>query len=103
MLRKRIKDGRVLQLSEQWRHAGIRDGKARGAPEKGSPQGSGLSPLVANVSLHEVLETWVEAVVKAHCRGHVVLYRYADDVLIGCELAEDARRIKDVLPKRFAK
>jgi RNA-directed DNA polymerase len=61
------------------------------------------SPLLANVYLHEVLDTWFETVVKAHCRGQVVLYRYADAVLIGCELAEDARRIKDVLPKRFAK
>jgi RNA-directed DNA polymerase len=49
-----------------------------------------------------VLDTWFETVVKAHCRGQVVLYRYADDFIIGCELEEDARRIKEVLPKRFA-
>ena len=72
-------------------------------PEKGSPQGSVISPLWANVYLHEVLDTWFETVVQAHCRGKVVLYRYADDFVIGCERAEDARRIKEVLPKRFAK
>ena len=62
-----------------------------------------ISPLLANVYLHEVLDTWCETVVQAHCRGKVVLYRYADDVVIGCEWEEDARRIKEVLPKRFAK
>ena len=46
--------------------------------------------------LHEVLDTWCETVVQAHCRGKVVLYRYADDVGIGCEREEDARRIIEV-------
>jgi hypothetical protein len=62
-----------------------------------------LSPLLANVYVHEVLDTWFETVVQAHCRGEVVLYRYADDVMIGCEREADARRIIEVLPKRFAK
>src|SRR2546428_14034096 len=65
--------------------------------------GGVTSPLLANVYLHEVLDTWFETVVQAHCRGKVVLYRYADDVVIGCEREEDARRIIEVLPKRFAK
>jgi group II intron reverse transcriptase/maturase len=103
ILRQRSKDGRVLEVIALWLHAGILDGKEMGYPDKGSPQGSGLSPRLANVYLHEVLDTWCETVVQAHCRGPVVLSRYADDVLIGCELAEDARRIKDVLPKRCAK
>ena len=46
--------------------------------------------------LHEVLDTWFETVVQAHCRGKVVLYRYADDVIIGCEREADARRIIEV-------
>ena len=96
MLRKRIKDGRVLELIEMWLHAGILDGKAMVFPDKGSPQGSVLSPLLANVYLHEVLDTWFETVVQAHCRGKVVLDRYADDVVIGCEREEDARRIIEV-------
>lgn len=103
ILRKRVKDGRVLKLIEKWLKAGILDGKEMVFPEKGSPQGSVISPLLANAYLHEVLDTWFETVVKAHCRGQVVLYRYADDFIIGCELEEDARRIKEVLPKRFAK
>ena len=53
--------------------------------------------------LHEVLDTWWKTVVQAHCRGKVVLYRDADDCVIGCERAEDARRMSKVLLQRFAK
>jgi RNA-directed DNA polymerase len=103
ILRKRVNDGRLLKLIERWLVAGIMDGKELVFPEKGSPQGSVISPLLANVYLHEVLDTWFETAVKAHCRGKVVLYRYADDFVIGCEREADARRIMEVLPKRFAK
>jgi group II intron reverse transcriptase/maturase len=103
ILRKRIKDGSVLKLIEMWLKAGIMDGKELVFPEKGSPQGSVISPLLANVYLHEVLDTWFEDVVKPRCRGRVILTRYADDFIIGCEREEDARRIMQVLPKRFAK
>jgi len=103
ILRQRIKDGRVLEFIELWLQAGLLDGKEMVCPAKGRPQGSVLSPLLANGYLHEVLDTWCETVVQAHCRGTVVLYRYADDFGIGCEREEDARRIQEVLPKRFAK
>jgi hypothetical protein len=83
--------------------AGIMDGKELVFPEKGSPQGSVISPLLANVYLHEVLDKWFAEVVTAHCTGKVVLIRYADDFIIGCSREEDARRIMQVLPKRFAK
>jgi len=62
-----------------------------------------ISPLFANVYLHEVLDTWFAEVVRAHCRGNVVMYRYADDFVIGFELKEDADKIMAVLPKRFAR
>jgi len=103
ILRKRLKDGRVLELIEMWLQAGILDGKEMGCPDQGSPQGSVLSPLLATVYLHEVLDTWCETVVQAHCRGKVVLSRYADEVVMGCERAEDARRISEVRPQRCAK
>ena len=103
ILRKRVKDGRILELIESWLKAGIMDGKELVFPDKGSPQGSVISPLLANAYLHEVLDTWFAEVVTAHCRGKVVIYRYADDFVIGCELESDARRIMEALPKRFTK
>ena len=102
ILRQRIKDGRVLECIERWLKAGILDGKERVFPEQGRPQGSVLSPLLANGYVHEVLETGCETVVQAHGRGTGVLSRDADDCVMGCERAEDARRINEVLPKRFA-
>ena len=103
LLRKRIKDGRLLELIAMWLEAGIMDGKDLVFPEKGSPQGSVISPLLANVYLHEVLDVWFAAVVVPRCRGRVMLIRYADDFVIGCEREEDAQRIMKVLPLRFAK
>ena len=103
LLRKRIKDGRLLELIEMWLEAGVMDGKDLVFPEKGSPQGSVISPLLANVYLHEVLDGWFAEVVMPRCRGRVMLIRYADDFVIGCEREEDAQRIMKVLPLRFAK
>ena len=68
----------MLEFIELWLKAGILDGKEMVFPEKGSPQGSVISPLLANVYLHEVLDTWFETVVQGHCRGTGVLSRYAD-------------------------
>lgn len=103
ILRERVTDGRVLELIEMWLKAGILDDRELVFPEKGSPQGSVISPLLANAYLHEVLDKWFAEVVTRHCRGKVMLIRYADDFIIGCRHEEDARRIMDVLPKRFAR
>src|SRR5678810_1191074 len=62
-----------------------------------------VSPILMNVFLHHVLDLWIEQMVKPHCQGRVVLYRFADDALIVCASERDARRIQATLPKRCAK
>ena len=103
LLRKRVNDGSLLRLIRRMLEAGIMDGKELVFPEKGSPQGSVISPLLANAYLHEVLDKWFAEVVTARCTGKVELIRYADDFIIGCVHESDARRILKVLPQRFAK
>src|SRR5207245_2520255 len=72
-------------------------------PEAGTPQGGVISPLLANVYLHYVLDVWFEREVKPRLRGRAFLIRYADDFVIGFACEKDARRVLEVLPKRFGK
>ena len=71
--------------------------------ESGSPQGGVISPLLANIYLHYVLDEWFEKQVKPLMRGKCRLIRYADDFVIVFQLKYDANRVMDVLPKRFEK
>ncbi len=73
------------------------------APTKGSPQGGVISPILANVYLHYVLDLWFEQEVQPRLKGRAFLIRYADDFVIGFTDEGDARRVLDVLPKRFGK
>jgi len=72
-------------------------------PDTGTPQGGVISPLLANVFLHEVLDAWWERDVRPRLRGRGALVRYADDFVMVFETEEDARRVAEVLPKRFEK
>jgi RNA-directed DNA polymerase len=72
-------------------------------PESGSPQGGVISPLAANIYLHYVLDVWFAEVVQPRLKGRAFLVRYADDFVMGFTREEDARRVLDVLPKRFGK
>lgn len=72
-------------------------------PEAGTPQGGVISPLLANIYLHEVLDKWFEAEVKPRLHGRAFLVRFADDFVIGFSNEADAKRVMDVLPKRFGK
>lgn len=103
MLRRRVRDGVVLRLIGKWLHAGVLESGRVAHPDTGSPQGGVISPLLANVYLHEVLDTWFEGVVKQHTRGPCELIRYADDAVMVFANESDARRVLEVLPKRFGK
>src|SRR5438128_12557197 len=65
--------------------------------------GGVISPLLANIFLHEVLDVWFEQDIKPRLTGRAVLIRYADDAVLGFSREEDARRVLAVLPKRFGK
>ena len=69
----------------------------------GTPQGSILSPMLSNIFLHYVLDTWFEQTVKSHTRGHCELIRYADDFVCTVRYVDDARRIERALKNRFNK
>jgi Reverse transcriptase (RNA-dependent DNA polymerase) len=71
--------------------------------QEGTPQGGVVSPILSNIYLHEVLDTWFDEEVKVRLKGRAFLVRYADDCVMGFEYEEDARRVYAVLPKRFEK
>jgi len=103
MLDKRMRDGVLRRAIGKWLTAGVlEDGEVRRA-EKGSPQGGVISPLLANIYLHEVLDQWFEREVRPRMRGRSWMVRYADDAVFVFEHEEDARRVLEVLPKRFAR
>src|SRR6516164_8526090 len=103
LLRQRVRDGVVLRLIDKWLNAGVLEDGDLTYPEAGTPQGGVLSPLLANVYLHHVLDVWFEEVGKPCLKGRAFLVRYADDFVRGFACEEDARRVLDVLPQRFGK
>jgi RNA-directed DNA polymerase len=103
MLQKRIADKHLLALIGKWLHVGyVEDGRQL-TDETGTYQGSVISPILANIYLHEVLDLWIEGAVKPRLKGELKLYRFADDLIVTFELKEDADRFMQVLPKRFEK
>ena len=102
-LGQRIGDGVVLRLIGKWLNAGVMEDGELSYPETGTPQGGVISPMLANVYLHEVLDTWFDRVVKPRLGGNAKLVRFADDFVIAFEQEDDARRVYEVLPKRFEK
>jgi group II intron reverse transcriptase/maturase len=102
-LDRRVRDGVLRRALDKWLKAGVLESGGLTYPEAGTPQGGVISPLLANVFLHEVLDTWFEEQVRPRLQGRGTLIRYADDFVIVLELEADARRVMTVLPKRFGK
>jgi hypothetical protein len=92
-----------VRLIGKWLNAGVLEDGAVTRPSEGTPQGGVISPLLANIYLHYVVDEWFEREVKPRLVGRSVLVRYADDLVMGFAVEADARRVFEVLPKRFAR
>ena len=103
MLEKRIDDKAFLNLIRKWLKAGILDKGQVICPITGTPQGGVVSPILANIYLHTVLDVWFYETVQTHCRGQVYLCRYADDFVCAFEYEKDAQRFYEALEKRLNK
>jgi RNA-directed DNA polymerase len=101
IVQQRVRDGVLTRLIGKWLNAGVFEAGSITRLEEGTPQGGVISPLLANIYLHEVLDVWFERVVKPRLRAGAFLIRYADDAVLGFASEEDARKVMAVLPKRF--
>ena len=101
ILRQRVRDGVIVRLVGKWLNAGVQEAGVLSYPGIGTPQGGVISPILANIYLHTVLDEWFEREVRPRLRGRATLVRFADDVVIVFTHEGDARRVLEVLPKRF--
>jgi hypothetical protein len=92
-----------LDLIWKFLKAGYVDDGLLVKPESGTPQGSILSPILANIFLHYVLDTWFNETVKSHIKGFCEIVRYADDFVCVVQYVEEAKRIEEALKNRFEK
>ena len=102
-LKRRVRDGVILRLIGKWLNAGVLEEGVLTIPDDGTPQGGVISPLLANIFLHYVLDEWFEKEVRPRLKGEAFVIRYADDFVIGVAREDDAQRIMEVLPKRMSK
>jgi len=98
----RIADRRIVRLIQKWLRAGVLEDGERIQSDVGTPQGGGISPLLANIYLHYVLDLWVQAW-RRQAKGDVVIVRYADDAVVGFEHVAEAAQFRADLAERFAK
>ena len=99
----RIGDGRVIRLIQKWLKAGVVEDGRWFQTEEGSPQGSVISPVLANLYLHYVLDLWAKAWRRKRARGEMIMVRYADDGVLGFERREDAERFLEEFRERLRK
>jgi RNA-directed DNA polymerase len=104
ILRQRVRDGVLLRIIGKWLNAGVLEKGCLVRPEAGTPQGGVISPLLANIYLHTVIDEWFHRDVAPRLKSRWVrLVRYADDLVMVFAWEDDARRVLHVLPKRFGR
>jgi group II intron reverse transcriptase/maturase len=102
-LEVRIKDQNLLRIIRRFLRAGYMEEGKNYSSEKGTPQGGVISPILANVYLHYVLDQWIDLKVKKECRGVVEMVRYADDFVVCVQHKGEAERILMMLRERLQK
>ena len=100
-LEHRIGDKRIIRLIQKWLKAGILEDGAVTVSERGTGQGSVASPLLANIYLHYVFDLWAERWRRREATGDMIVVRYADDLVLGFQHENDARRFLDAMRARF--
>ncbi len=103
ILDRRVRDGVIRRLIDKWLKAGVWEDGKRTVPKSGTPQGGVISPLLSNIYLHEVLDSWFVQEVQPRLRGRARIIRFADDFLLVFESQHDAERVLEVLPKRLGR
>ena len=103
MIEQRVRDGSILRLIGKWINVGVLEEGRLLVTKTGTGQGQVISPLLANIYLHYVLDEWFEKEVKPRMKGEAYEIRYADDLILCFQYREDAERVQEVLAKRFAK
>jgi group II intron reverse transcriptase/maturase len=103
LLDRRVTDGVIRRMIDKWLKAGVLEGGRLERMTAGTPQGGVISPLLANIYLHHVLDEWFEGTVRTHLRGRSALVRFADDFVMAFERKDDAERVLAVLGQRFAR
>ena len=102
-LEERIGDVNLLWLIRRTLKAGVMEGSEYRPSDEGTPQGGVVSPLLANIYLHYVLDIWFKRVISPKAKGYMQMVRYCDDFVMCCEREEDAKQFLIELEERFAK
>ena len=103
ILDKRVRDNSLRRLIDKWLKAGVMEAGAVRRSDLGTPQGGVVSPMLANIYLHEVVDSWFEHEVKPRMVGGAEMVRFADDLVLVFHREEDAKRVAEVIGKRFAR
>jgi group II intron reverse transcriptase/maturase len=97
----RIGDKRIVRLIQKWLKAGVLEDGIVTSSDRGTGQGSVISPLLANLYLHYVFDLWAERWRRREAKGDMILVRYADDIVVGFQYESDARRFWDAMRERL--
>jgi group II intron reverse transcriptase/maturase len=100
-LEHRIGDRRIIRLVQKWLRAGVLEDGIVTVEEKGTGQGSVISPLLSNIYLHYVFDLWAERWRRREATGDMIMVRYADDTVVGFQHETDARRFWDAMRDRL--